>query len=193
MRMTKSTASCLAAAPLILSGLWIGSAQAVEVRDVLASYADIALAGYQDSLTTARALDAAIDDLIANPSEGTLDAARAAWIAARAPYQQTEVFRFGNAIVDDWEGRVNAWPLDEGLFDYVDATYGTESDANPLYTVNVIANRTLIIDGEEVDASELTPAFLQDVLQEAGETVTPIGRIVPRRDDGVIYRGTIGL
>ncbi|MCO5073624.1 MAG: phosphoribosylformylglycinamidine cyclo-ligase [Rhizobiaceae bacterium] len=31
------------------------------------------------------------------------------------------------------------------------------------------------------------------VLQEAGETVTPIGRIVPRRDDGVIYRGTIGL
>lgn len=31
------------------------------------------------------------------------------------------------------------------------------------------------------------------VLQEAGETVTPIGRIVPRRDAGVIYRGTIGL
>ena len=30
------------------------------------------------------------------------------------------------------------------------------------------------------------------VLQEAGETVTPIGRIVPRRDAGVIYRGTIG-
>ncbi|MET3792636.1 phosphoribosylformylglycinamidine cyclo-ligase [Aquamicrobium terrae] len=31
------------------------------------------------------------------------------------------------------------------------------------------------------------------VLQEAGETVTSIGRIVPRRDAGVIYRGTIGL
>jgi phosphoribosylaminoimidazole synthetase len=31
------------------------------------------------------------------------------------------------------------------------------------------------------------------VLQEAGETVTPIGRIVPRRDAGVIYRGTIAL
>jgi phosphoribosylformylglycinamidine cyclo-ligase/phosphoribosylamine--glycine ligase/phosphoribosylglycinamide formyltransferase/phosphoribosylformylglycinamidine cyclo-ligase len=31
------------------------------------------------------------------------------------------------------------------------------------------------------------------VLQEAGETVTPIGRIVPRRDAGVIYRGSIGL
>ena len=31
------------------------------------------------------------------------------------------------------------------------------------------------------------------VLQEAGETVTPIGRIVPRRDAGVIYRGSIDL
>ncbi len=31
------------------------------------------------------------------------------------------------------------------------------------------------------------------VLQEAGETVTTIGRIVPRRDVGVIYRGSIGL
>ncbi|MEW9807531.1 phosphoribosylformylglycinamidine cyclo-ligase [Mesorhizobium sp. ZMM04-5] len=31
------------------------------------------------------------------------------------------------------------------------------------------------------------------VLQEAGETVTPIGRIVPRRDAGVLYRGSIAL
>ncbi|AWC24680.1 phosphoribosylformylglycinamidine cyclo-ligase [Aminobacter sp. P9b] len=31
------------------------------------------------------------------------------------------------------------------------------------------------------------------VLQEAGETVTPIGRIVPRRDTGVIYRGSLAL
>jgi phosphoribosylaminoimidazole synthetase len=31
------------------------------------------------------------------------------------------------------------------------------------------------------------------VLQQAGETVAPIGRIVPRRDAGVIYRGSIAL
>ena len=31
------------------------------------------------------------------------------------------------------------------------------------------------------------------VLQAAGETVTPIGRIVPRRDAGVIYRGALSL
>ena len=107
---------------------------------VLNTYAEIALAGYEDSLVSARALGAAIDALVSGPSEATLSAARAAWIAARAPYQQTEVYRFGNAIVDDWEGRVNAWPLDEGLIDYVDASYGADSDENALYTVNVIAN-----------------------------------------------------
>ena len=31
------------------------------------------------------------------------------------------------------------------------------------------------------------------VLQEAGETVAPVGRIVPRRDAGVIYRGSLAL
>lgn len=31
------------------------------------------------------------------------------------------------------------------------------------------------------------------VLQEAGETVKPVGRIVPRGETGVIYRGEIGL
>ena len=95
-------------------------------KAVVKTYADIALAEYEDALITAKALDVAVDALIATPSAETLDAARAAWKAARVPYQQTEVYRFGNAIVDDWEGRVNAWPLDEGLIDYVDKSYGTE-------------------------------------------------------------------
>ena len=144
------------------------SAQVPSEADVLKTYADIAFAGYEDSLTTAKALDAAIDALVANPSEAALLAAKDAWRAARIPYQQTEVFRFGNPQVDAWEGKVNAWPLDEGLIDYVDASYGTENDENALYTANVIANPTILIDGEEVDASTITPAVLQDVLQEAG-------------------------
>ncbi|WP_240230257.1 imelysin family protein [Devosia lacusdianchii] len=142
-------------------------AQAPADADVLATYADIALAGYEDSLSTAKALDAAIDALIAEPSEATLQAAKDAWKAARIPYQQTEAFRFGNPIVDEWEGRVNAWPLDEGLIDYVDASYGSESDSNALYVANVIANPRIMIDGVELDATEITPTLLQDNLQEA--------------------------
>jgi putative iron-regulated protein len=135
---------------------------------VLKHYAELAHAKYEDSLTTAQKLDEAIDALIATPSEDALKAAKAAWIAARVPYQQSEVYRFGNPIVDEWEGKVNAWPLDEGLIDYVDASYGTESDENALYTANVIANPKIEINGEKIDLTEITPETIRS-LNEAGE------------------------
>ncbi|MAC43855.1 MAG: peptidase [Deltaproteobacteria bacterium] len=145
------------------------AASTTKPKDVLETYANIALAKFEDSLSTAKALDSAIDNLIANPNEATLNAAKSAWIEARVPYQQTEVYRFGNAIVDDWEGRVNAWPLDEGLIDYVDASYGSESDENSLYTVNVIANTSLSVNGKTIDASVITPTLLSETLHEAEE------------------------
>jgi len=158
--------------PAALAALAVSAATAAAQpapADVLKTYSDIAQAGYEDSLATAKQLAGAIDAFLAGPSEESLAAAKDAWFAARVPYQQTEAYRFGNAIVDDWEGRVNAWPLDEGLIDYVDAGYGTESDENDLYVANVVANPTLTISGETVDASEITPALLAETLQEAGE------------------------
>ena len=141
---------------------------ATDPAAVVKHYAELAEAKYQDSLTTAQALDKAIDALIAAPSDATLKAAREAWIKARVPYQQSEVYRFGNPIVDEWEGKVNAWPLDEGLIDYVDSSYGTESDENELYTANIIANKKLTVGGEVVDASKITPELIRS-LAEAGE------------------------
>jgi putative iron-regulated protein len=141
-------------------------AAAQSVQDVIKTYADIAQAGYQDSLAGAKTLKSAIDRLVAKPSPDTLEEARRAWKAARVPYMQTEAYRFGNKIVDEWEGRVNAWPLDEGLIDYVDKSYGTSSDSNPLFTANVIANRRLVVGGQRVDASRITKELLQK-LQEA--------------------------
>ena len=142
------------------------TARAADPADVVKTYADIAAAGYADSLSTAKALQAAVDALIATPSDETLKAARDAWLAARAPYQQTEVFRFGNAIVDDWEGKVNAWPLDEGLIDYV-AQGTAENEENALAGLNVIATPKFTLSGTEVDATEITPDLISDTLQEA--------------------------
>jgi putative iron-regulated protein len=158
--------STLSAALCVVLG-YSASALAVEPAAIVRTYSDIALAGYGDSLTTAKALDAAVDALVAKPSEDTLEAARKAWLAARVAYQQTEAFRFGNPIVDEWEGRVNAWPLDEGLIDYVDADYGTESDSNPFYAANVIANSKVSAGSDEVDATRITPAVIES-LQEIG-------------------------
>jgi putative iron-regulated protein len=146
-----------------------GAEPAPRTGDVLKTYADIAEAGYRDSLATAETLRGAVRKLLAAPSEATLEAARKAWLAARVPYQQTEAFRFGNKIVDDWEGKVNAWPLDEGLIDYVSGEYGTESPENELYAANVIANAKLKIAGKTIDASKITKSLLADKLQEAGE------------------------
>lgn len=134
---------------------------------VLDTYADIAEANYTDSLVTAKRLQLAVDAMLANPSAEALEAAKSAWLAARVPYQQSEVFRFGNAIVDDWEGKVNAWPLDEGLIDYVDASYGGPTDENEAAALNVIANASFTLSGETIDASMITPALLEDTLQEA--------------------------
>ena len=143
-------------------------AAAPAAKDVVKIYADIAEAAYGDSADTARTLKLAVDALIAAPTEDNLRAARAAWIAARIPYMQTEAYRFGNAIVDDWEGRVNSWPLDEGLIDYVASSYGTDSPENELYTANVIANTSLTIGGKKLDTSKITAELLADQLQEAG-------------------------
>ncbi|WP_191600003.1 imelysin family protein [Marinomonas algicola] len=135
---------------------------------VVIQYANIAEAVYEDSLITAIALRDQITVFLANPTEDNLTKAKAAWVAARVPYQQSEVYRFGNPIVDDWEGKVNAWPLDEGLIDYVDTgSYGQESDVNELYNANIIANTSLNIGGETLDVSKITPELIAEHLHEA--------------------------
>jgi len=142
---------------------------AVTEKAVLNTYADIAEATYEDSLITAKKLQKTIQIFLANPTESNLESSKKAWLASRVPYQQTEAYRFGNAIVDDWEGRVNAWPLDEGLIDYVDTDqYGNESDENSLYVANIIANTKLTINGKSVNTKNITKKLLSETLHEAG-------------------------
>lgn len=170
MRLTStlSAASLFLAASIFVPLSATAAFAAPTEKAVADHFADVGLAKYEDALTTAKALDAAINAFLAKPDETGLKAAREAWKKARVPYLQTEVYRFGNPVVDDWEGRVNAWPLDEGLIDYVDPSYGTESDENALFTANVIANKHIKIDGKDVDATEITPELLSGKLHSAG-------------------------
>jgi putative iron-regulated protein len=138
----------------------------VSPEDIIDTYIAIAQASYEDSLISARVMEDAINAFLNEPNQTTLTYAKNAWLAARVPYQQTEAFRFGNAIVDEWEGRVNSWPLDEGLIDYTAASYGTESDNNYFYTANIIANQLIDIGGISVDAAQITPQLLAETLHE---------------------------
>ncbi len=144
-------------------------AQAVTVDEALAHHATLAHAIYEDTATTARQLQTALHTLVANPTAETLAAAKTAWLAAREPYGQSEVFRFQNGPIDDLnengemvpgkgrEGFINAWPLDEALIDYSVPVDGNASNEDQP-KANLIADL----------AFDITPATLSG-LNELGE------------------------
>ncbi|MBI5774026.1 MAG: iron-regulated protein [Verrucomicrobia bacterium] len=88
-------------------------------KKVVAHHAALVLATYQDALDGAKKLQKSVDAFLAKPSAETLKAARQAWLAARPAYLQTEGCRFYEGPIDQVEGYVNAWPVDEQYIDYV--------------------------------------------------------------------------
>ncbi|CAH8210016.1 MULTISPECIES: imelysin family protein [Vibrio] len=142
-------------------------AAAVTKEQVVEHYANIAHAVFADSLTTAQSLEKSIDQFLAAPSAAKLDDVKQAWIVSRVPYQQSEVFRFGNSVVDDWEGQLNAWPLDEGLIDYVATDYQYEL-GNEGASANIIANQTLKIGANTIDVSTITPELIASLNEVGG-------------------------
>lgn len=103
------------------------SDKSVDTEDIKANHVSMAFAAYSDSLAAAESLQSAVTEFIDNPTENNLSTAKAAYKALRIPYQQSEIMRWDTAItldfnlnidggpasVDEWEGQVNAWPLDE--------------------------------------------------------------------------------
>ncbi|MGR3894528.1 MULTISPECIES: imelysin family protein [Pseudomonas] len=144
-----------------------GAVDEAAAQAVVKHYAEMVYAVYSDSLSTAKTLQTAVDAFLAKPDADTLAAARSAWVAARVPYLQSEVFRFGNTIIDDWEGQVNAWPLDEGLIDYVDKSY-EHALGNPAATANIIANTEIQVGEDKVDVKDLTPEKLASLNELGG-------------------------
>ncbi|MGB6291591.1 MAG: imelysin family protein [Vibrio anguillarum] len=142
-------------------------AATVTKEQVVEHYANIAHAVFADSLTTAQSLEKSIDQFLMTPSAAKLEEVKQVWLASRVPYQQSEVFRFGNAVVDDWEGQLNAWPLDEGLIDYVATDYQYEL-GNEGASANIIANQTLKIGATTIDVSTITPELIASLNEIGG-------------------------
>ena len=136
-------------------------------KAVVSHYSEMVFAVFSDALTGAQKLQTAVDAFLAKPGDDTLKAAREAWIASRPSYLQSEVFRFGNTIIDDWEGQVNAWPLDEGLIDYVDAGYEAAL-GNPGAQANIIANPEIQVGEDKIDVKDITPEKLASLNELGG-------------------------
>lgn len=109
-------------------------------QKVVGQYVKLVRASYDDSIEGAKALQAAVQTLVDEPSAAHLDAAREAWTAARPAYLQTEAYRFYEGPIDNEEtgpeGRINAWPLDEAFIDYV-----VDADGETLLSTGIINDR----------------------------------------------------
>lgn len=90
------------------------AAEVARIRAALQTYAELAHALYAESSERARQLHRVADEFLMAPTEANLSRTREAWLAARVPYRQTEVFRFYDGPIDSVEMEVNTWPIDEG-------------------------------------------------------------------------------
>jgi putative iron-regulated protein len=134
---------------------------------VLKTYADIAAAGYADSLATARTLQLAVNQLLANPTDQNMLAARAAWVAARIStcrprptLRQQDRRRLG------------------GQGEFLAARRGPDRLCLRLLRHRFSRERalrrrrhrntSLTIGGKKLNTSKITKELLADTLQEAG-------------------------
>ena len=111
-----------AAAAVLVLAAWPAHAQTIDATAVTRQYANVVSASYDDSLTSALAMQRAVQAFVAAPSADTLASARKAWLDAREWYGQTEAYRFYSGPIDGAkgpEGDLNSWPLDEAYIDYV--------------------------------------------------------------------------
>src|SRR5690606_37581835 len=86
IRQGRRLAAIAATAALTAAAFVLPAKADTDPKAVIATYSDIALAKYEDSLATAKLLDETVAALIAKPSAETLAAARDAWKASRIPY-----------------------------------------------------------------------------------------------------------
>lgn len=131
---------------------------AVSESAIKVNYVQMAYAAYEDSLNSALFLQQSIKQLLDEPSNERLLAAQHAYKLARIPYQQVEIMRWdtditinaglekdgGPASVDQWEGQVNAWPLDEQAIDFVkgDASAGIINiKSGPVITLGYLVSQ----------------------------------------------------
>ena len=78
-------AAAPAASSASAAAVTAGQIDQAAAKAVVSHYADLALAVFSDAASTGKALQSAIDTLLATPNADTLQAAREAWLAARAP------------------------------------------------------------------------------------------------------------
>ncbi|KPV95749.1 Imelysin [Pseudoalteromonas sp. P1-9] len=189
----------------------------VTEKDVVVTNAQHAYAVYADSLIAAKQLKNVIEQFVAEPSEANFSAAKNAWLDAREPYGQSEVYRFREGPIDNLtrddngnpvlvaeegpEGAINAWPLAEALIDYTIDMDGAQLPENPASLPvggNIIADlaefpditKALLAEQFERgdDEANVTSGYHAIEFLLWGQDLNADGSYTPNRDYSAGYR-----
>lgn len=88
--------------------------------------------------TRAAALRDAVDALAVLQDQARLDAAQAAWRAARAPWQESLVFRVGPVMDALFDSRMDQWPVDRAR---IETELAGTAELTPAYVGGLGANK----------------------------------------------------
>jgi putative iron-regulated protein len=72
---------------------------------------NVILKTYETLASQAAVLQSATQALENNPSQANLDAAKAAWVATRSPWEQSEGFLFGPVDQEGIDPSIDSWPV----------------------------------------------------------------------------------
>lgn len=126
----------------------------VVVKVVIKNYVDFVEVIFVDVLSIVKDLQKVIDVFFVKFDVEILKVVKEVWFVVCIFYFQSEVFCFGNVIIDDWEGQVNVWLLDEGLIDYVVKDYQYVL-GNFGVIVNIVVNIEIQVGEDKIDVKEI--------------------------------------
>jgi len=127
-------------------------------QSAVSHYAALAFLNYRDAAQAARTLATTVDAFVNDPSRASLEAARKAWLAAREPYLQSEVFRFYEGPIDQVEMFINPWPIDESYVESAEVGE-TRGIIDDLGTYPVLTRQTLLSLNEKQGETSISTGF----------------------------------
>jgi len=142
-------------------------AEAFNASTMLNDFANgLVLPTYTDLDNKAGALLSAVKALESDTSQGNLEKAQQAWIAARIPWEQSEAFLFGPVDTQGLDPALDSWPvdhvnlqsvLDSGDSLTVDFVGGLEDTQKGFHTIEFLLFR----EGTQRQASDITDRELE--------------------------------
>ncbi len=102
---------------------------------IVADFADqVVVPTYSLLATRISALEAAVEALAADPTASNLTTAQSAWVAARAPWEQSEGFLFGPVDTFGYDPAMDSWPVNHTD---LDAVLASGAAFTPEYVANL--------------------------------------------------------